>query len=58
MDAVGARSGKSTLLQRKKVDVKEQFSPVTESRITKSIEFLPIYACGENFIFEQKYPFS
>ena len=28
------------------------------SRITKIVEFLAICACGENFIFARKYPFS
>ena len=28
-----------------------------KSRITKSVEFSAICACGENFIFAQKYPF-
>ena len=42
-DAASARSGKSTPLQREKVDSKACFS---------------ICACGENFIFARKYPFS
>ena len=57
-DAASVRSGKSTPLQREKIDAKAWFSPVTKSRITKSVEFLAICACGENFIFARKYPFS